>query len=643
MFNKILIANRGEIACRIIAAAKALNITTVAIYSAVDKHAKHVQQADEAYFVGPSPVNESYLNQQRIIDIAVQAKADAIHPGYGLLAENADFAAACTQAGIKFIGPSADTIAQMGDKAAAKQLAKDIGVPIIDSLIVPQDITEEWLAPFKNNDDKWLIKATAGGGGKGMRLIDKHADIISQIELAKKEAQTYFGHDELIIEKFVKPARHIEVQIVADQQGHVIHLFDRDCSLQRRYQKVIEEAPAPNIPQNVRDAMASCAIQLAQAVNYEGAGTVEFLLDESNQFYFLEMNTRVQVEHCVTEMVTHEDIVQMQCRIAVGEAINKVQTDYTCDGCAIEVRLCAEQPQQNFLASVGRIKHMHWPQFTHCRIDSGYEKGHCLSPYYDSMMAKMIVWGATRQEAILRLQRALNLFYVEGLETNRTWLSQIIHLPEFAKKPLSTHFLEDFSCTTKTTLPDDLLLGLWSIYKTLKAKSGDVDQSWQTRDVNKAIVYDEQGKSQTVIVNVVDSLQFDIVGAQKVFIVEVLRVDDHHLQFKWQDHLYDIYLFANDDTVEIRHQDHVVTFNLYPPRKVSDQQTSGHLLAPLPGSVVKVFVNEGDIVKQGDRLIVLEAMKMEHPLLAPYDGVVKSIAVQSGDRVSLGQQLAMVE
>jgi 3-methylcrotonyl-CoA carboxylase alpha subunit len=647
MFDKVLIANRGEIACRIIRAAKSLGVQTVAVYSDADSHAMHVTMADDTYYIGPSDVSVSYLNQDKIIAIAKESGAEAIHPGYGLLSENAYFAKDCEEAGLIFIGPRSETIATLADKAQAKALAQSLNIPVIDSIEVPNDVTDEWVNQLELQGT-YIIKACAGGGGKGMRLIEPGAkDIKITIELAKKEAKNYFDNDAIILERYVKPARHIEVQILADQHGKVIHLFDRDCSLQRRYQKVIEEAPAPDIQPEVRQAMYQAAISLAQSVNYVNAGTVEFLLDANQNFYFLEMNTRVQVEHCVTEVITHQDIVQRQFEIAAGVPIEEKQSDFKIDGSAIEVRLCAEMPEKNFMPSIGFIKKIKWPDRDDIRVDAGYQQGDVLTPYYDSMLAKIIVHGKGRREAVKHLKDAMNALYIDGIQTNRDWVSKIIHEDAFLNDPLPTHYLDQYASTNMSVFPHWLPLALMAIYQARYVPTELANNPWYQSSVsnqsktiiayqdNQPLAFSIQEKNPQAFVVLEQKQQ---CGKLRLDVVEKNKV-----LFEYDNIAYQANVFESADHYIIRLLGGCFHYEKYPQcEETSAEHCSGELTAPLPGSVVKVMFQQGDQVTKGDRLVVMEAMKMEHAVTAPFDGVIEKMHVAEGDRVSLGELLVVV-
>ena len=457
MFKKVLIANRGEIAVRIIRACRELGIDTVAVYSEADRRALHVRYADEAYLLGPAPSRESYLRADKIIDIARKCGADAVHPGYGFLAEREDFAAACADAGITFIGPRPTSIAAMGDKAEARATVIKAGVPVVPGTEDVGNMTnDELLAKAPQIGFPLLIKATAGGGGKGMREVKSLEDMPNLLQSARREAESAFGDGNVYLEKLLENARHIEIQIMADTQGNVIHLGERECSIQRRHQKLLEEAPSAALDSELREKMGSVAVKAAQAVDYANAGTIEFLLDRENNFYFLEMNTRLQVEHPVTEMVTGIDIVKEQIRVARGRVLSYTQKDVQINGHAIECRINAEDPYDNFLPSTGRITHSIMPTGPGVRIDTGVYPGFEITPFYDPMIAKLIVWGETRAQAILRMRRALEEYRIVGVRTNIPFHQTLMDSHRFMGGQYDTRFVEErFSMETASETRED--------------------------------------------------------------------------------------------------------------------------------------------------------------------------------------------
>jgi len=443
-FEKILIANRGEIAVRVIRACKELGLRAVAVYSDVDRNAMHVRYSDEAYHIGPPPSRESYLVYERILDVAKRAGADAIHPGYGFLSERAEFAQACIDEGIAFIGPSPDAIEAMGDKITAREIMDKAGVPVVPGTPTEARLNDDELrAAAQNIGFPLLIKAAAGGGGKGMRRVHRMEDFDVAVGAARREAASAFGDDAVYLEKLIEGARHIEIQIIADQHGNVVHLGERECSIQRRHQKLVEESPSPVMTEELRQEMGAVAVQAAQAVDYQNAGTIEFLVDKDMNFYFLEMNTRLQVEHPITEQVTNMDIVKEQIRVARGRRLSRTQEEIQMTGVAIECRINAEDPFNNFLPSIGTITSMDVPTGPGVRVDTGITSGNEITPYYDPMIAKLICWGETRGEALLRMRRALDEYRIMGLRTNIPFHQSLMESTRFQAGQYDTMFVEN--------------------------------------------------------------------------------------------------------------------------------------------------------------------------------------------------------
>lgn len=442
MFKKVLIANRGEIAVRIIRACHEMEISTVAIYSEADKDAMHVKISDEAYCIGKAAAKDTYLNVQSILSVAIHTKAEAIHPGYGFLSENTDFAKMCEEYGIIFIGPNSDIISKVGDKSNAKNTMKSAGVPTVPGSDGEIEHIEEAVKVAYKIGYPVIVKASAGGGGKGMRVVNSEDELRSSIETAQKEAQNYFGNPMVYLEKYLEYTRHVEIQLVGDNYGNVVHLGERDCSIQRRHQKLVEESPSPALNTDLRDAMGQAAVKVAKAVNYNSVGTVEFLLDEDNNFYFMEMNTRIQVEHGVSEMITGIDLLKEQIAIASGEKLSFTQDDVKINGCAIECRINAEDPAMNFIPVPGKITNYIAPGGIGIRIDSAVYTGYTIPPYYDSMVSKLIAWGRTREEAISRMKRALDEFVIEGIKTTIPFHKKLMDNKTFKSGNFNTKFLE---------------------------------------------------------------------------------------------------------------------------------------------------------------------------------------------------------
>lgn len=442
MFKKILIANRGEIAVRIIRACHEMGIKVVAIYSETDKDAMHVKLSDEAYCIGKTAVKDTYLNVQNILSVAIHTKAEAIHPGYGFLSENTDFAKMCEEFGITFIGPNPDIVSKMGDKSNAKDTMKSAGVPTVPGSDGEIEQVEEAIEIAKNIGYPVIVKASAGGGGKGMRVVNSEDELISSIETAQKEAQNFFGNPRVYIEKYLEYTRHVEIQLVGDNYGNVVHLGERDCSIQRRHQKLVEESPSPALNEELRNAMGNAAVKVAKAIKYNSVGTVEFLLAEDNNFYFMEMNTRIQVEHGVSEMITGIDLLKEQIAIAAGEKLSFAQEQVKINGCAIECRINAEDPAMNFIPTPGKINNYIAPGGIGIRVDSAVYTGYTIPPYYDSMVSKVIAFGRTREEAISRMKRALDEFVIEGVKTTIPFHKKLMDNETFRKGNFNTKFLE---------------------------------------------------------------------------------------------------------------------------------------------------------------------------------------------------------
>ena len=671
MFTKILIANRGEIACRVAATARRLAIQTVAIYSDADANAKHVTACDEAIHIGGSAPKDSYLRWEKIIAAAQATGAQAIHPGYGFLSENAQFAQACATAGLVFIGPPASAILAMGLKAESKRLMEKAGVPLVPGY----HAADQDLALLQREADRIgypvLIKASAGGGGKGMRAVDNAADFAAALASCKREASHSFGDDAVLIEKYVQRPRHIEIQVFGDTHGNYVYLFERDCSVQRRHQKVLEEAPAPGMTPELRARMGQAAVEAARAVHYVGAGTVEFIVEqpggyehpERMKFYFMEMNTRLQVEHPVTEAITGLDLVEWQLRVASGEPLPLRQDQLQIQGHAIEARICAENPDNNFLPATGTLQVYSLPanvtfeRAPHgTRVDAGVRQGDTISPFYDSMVAKLIVHGATRAEALARMDAALAQTHIVGLATNVQFLRHIITSPSFAQAQLDTALIP----REAAVLFHQDKVGLKMAVAALVAHTLQSEQTvsahkdahgwqdpWAQRDGWKS--HGAQVRSFTV----------EYAGAPHVALLTNVRggvlrlaVAGESLPLQWA---------VQGAGLDIRLGDARALVNLYQKGDVAQVFTAqgatqiiavdalahagdthaegGRLTAPMPGKVVSFAVKAGDVVKKGQALAVMEAMKMEHTIAAPADGTVAELMFAPGDQVTEGSEL----
>lgn len=689
MISKILIANRGEIACRIIKTCKKLNIKSVIIFSDSDRNCLFVKNADESYRIEGTSIQDTYLNIDKIIAIARVAQVDAIHPGYGFLSENSEFADKVVKAGIKFIGPSSAAILAMGLKSKAKELMQQALVPILPSYN---------LNDLKNIEYPVLIKAAAGGGGKGMRIVNDSKDLTEAVAAAKREALKYFANDELIIEKYLPQPRHVEVQILFDNHGNGVYLFERDCSLQRRYQKIIEEAPAPNISANLRAKLGEQALMAGKAVNYSGVGTIEFLLEGEN-FYFMEMNTRLQVEHPVTELITGLDLVELQIKVANGEVLPFKQSDLKIHGHAIEARLYAEDVLNNFLPATGIIKHLDFNVKDDVRIDSGIKALDEISIYYDPMLAKIIAHGADREKAILELQQALNNIYLIGVKNNLAFLLSCIQHENFINAKLSTNFIDNnidnlIDNTLGASLGSMELDILWltaGLYYNFYQESQleHADDPWfkyynwrncqsNSTDFSLTFSTDRQVFSRNYNIEYLDSHQIDAShmqscntingGALVVFENSANKYLCKQISIKQINNMIDISFdvailnkLENQKPVEelrristkiIKTDEKLNIFygaKLYTVYdksiKILDSNTKrdNSLFAPMPGTIIAINVENGSKVNEGDPLIILEAMKMEHTISAPNTGTVKNVNFKKGEQVALGAELLIME
>jgi 3-methylcrotonyl-CoA carboxylase alpha subunit len=658
MFSKILIANRGEIAVRIARTASRLGVKTVAVYSEADVESLHVELCDEAVCIGAAPVSESYLCADKIIEVALQTSAPAIHPGYGFLSENSDFAAACDQAGLRFIGPPASAINAMGSKSEAKKLMSEAGVPLIPGYHgVAQDL-ETLENESKQIGYPQLIKASAGGGGKGMRLVDTFEQLSDAIDSAKREALSSFGDDRLLIERYLQKPRHVEMQIFADGLGNCVHLFERDCSIQRRHQKVLEEAPAPGMDEALREKMGFAAIQCAKAIGYEGAGTIEFLLDNDGSFYFMEMNTRLQVEHPVTEMITGYDLVEWQLRIASGEPLPVDQSAISAKGHAIEVRVYAETPHHDFMPSSGQIHYLSVPQSgKSVRIDSGVRRGDQVGIYYDPMIAKLIVHDESRAQAIEVLEQVLPDFRLLGFQTNLGFLRDLVALEDFKSADLHTGFIADHPQLLESKNHSELVLmaasmALFPGLETVDAvNSGSVVSPWENKNswrVNLPFEFSCRllfESDETLVVIRPEDKSWRVQLRDQSFSVSGFRIDDHHLQLTIDQTSYDIPVVIFDDTLEVwlNGQNCRVERCDRQYLDINAGALQGEILSPMPGSIIASNFKQGDTVKAGDTLIILEAMKMEHSISASIDGKITDLFVAVGDQVEDGQPLLTME
>jgi 3-methylcrotonyl-CoA carboxylase alpha subunit len=652
-FRKILIANRGEIALRVMRSCRAMGIETVAVYSDADAHAPHVRFAGEAVHLGAAPAPESYLRVEKIIEAAKRTGAGAIHPGYGFLSESAEFAESCAAAGIVFIGPSPAAIRAMGLKSSARRLAAEAGASVVPGYDGDDQSIETLRERMIEIGFPVLIKASAGGGGKGMRVVRDESAIDEAVEAARREAENAFGDGSLLIEKYIEGARHVEIQILGDMRGNLVHLFERDCSLQRRHQKIVEESPSPAVNEELRRKMGETAVNIGRAIGYTNAGTVEFILSMSGDFYFIEANTRLQVEHAVTEMITGLDLVRLQIEIAEGRPLPFTQADLKTEGHAIEARLYAEDPANDFLPSTGKIIDAHFPALEDLRIDSGIERGMEVGIHYDPLLAKLIARGENRGEAIRKLVYALRQSAIQGLRTNRDFLIRLLDHQDFRHGRAHTgfiaeHFAELISdddprldretlvaaalylqnqWRASNELPSELPPGYRNNpYRDPSIKfyidSGEVEVSWRETGAGAylARVFDSTVTAQVLSSSSDGVIRIEIDGVQRAF--KIAEAGDE---------LYvDSFLGSRVIKLAPRH----------PMRHAATEQASAN--APMPGKVLKILVEPGQKVSAGDPLIILEAMKMEHTMRAALAGIVESVLVRDGDVVGPGQLLAQI-
>ncbi|WP_181297294.1 acetyl/propionyl/methylcrotonyl-CoA carboxylase subunit alpha [Pseudomonas sp. Q2-TVG4-2] len=652
MITTLLVANRGEIACRVMRTAKAMGLTTVAVHSGIDRDARHAREADIRIDLGGAKPAESYLLIDKLIAAAKASGAQAIHPGYGFLSENADFARAIEDAGLVFLGPPASAIDAMGSKSAAKALMEKAGVPLVPGYHGEAQDVETFRTAAEKIGYPVLLKATAGGGGKGMKVVEREADLAEALQSAQREAQSSFGDSRMLVEKYVLKPRHVEIQVFADQHGNCLYLNERDCSIQRRHQKVVEEAPAPGLSAEVRRAMGEAAVKAAQAIGYVGAGTVEFLLDARGEFFFMEMNTRLQVEHPVTEAITGLDLVAWQIRVARGEPLPITQEQVPLNGHAIEVRLYAEDPDNDFLPATGTLAlYRESAAGPGRRVDSGVAEGDQVSPFYDPMLGKLIAWGQDREEARLRLLAMLDETCVGGVRTNLAFLRRVVGHPAFAAAELDTGFIPRHEADLMRT-PGELGDAFWQLAGELfvqsepaKVRGDDVHSPWANRDglrfgMPARIGVHLQCNGQSRLVRVGTNYRrselarepapSETAFARKLAPTKAVRKpkairQGKTLYLEWNGELQAVTAFDPIAEVEASHQHH------------------GGMTAPMNGSIVRVLVEAGQHVEAGATLVVLEAMKMEHSIRAQQAGVVKGLFCAEGDMVNEGAILLEME
>ncbi len=663
MFTKILIANRGEIACRVAATARRMGIKTVAVYSEADANAKHVAVCDEAVLIGPAAAKESYLCAGKIIAVALATGAQAIHPGYGFLSANAAFADACIDAGLVFIGPPASAMRAMGSKSAAKALMEKADVPLVPGYHGDEQDPDFLQAQADRIGYPVLLKASAGGGGKGMRVIERAGDFKAALASCKREAVSSFGDDKVLAEKYLTRPRHIEIQVFADTLGNCIYLHERDCSVQRRHQKVLEEAPAPGMTPERRAAMGQAAVAAARAVGYVGAGTVEFIANQDGSFYFMEMNTRLQVEHPVTEMITGLDLVEWQLRVAAGEALPQTQDQLALRGHAIEARVYAENPEKGFLPSIGTVRYMATPDAAafergDVRIDSGVRAGDAISPFYDPMIAKLIVWGEDRGQALARMAQALGEFHVVGLSTNIAFLKRLVECAPFAGADLDTGLIErhhdSLFAPLQAAPAAALALAAVALAESERQDSSDpwaspagwrMHGAWQRQIIFSDARTDAANEQPFKLALRYHAHGWTLQAGAIDADVSLAGREDKRLSITLDGAAIRGSVARDGDVF------HVFTGGRHYPLTYHDpmahagehEHAGGTLGAPMPGKVVAVLAAKGQQVRKGDPLVIMEAMKMEHTISAPSDGRVEQVLYQVGDQVADGAPLLEFE
>jgi len=657
MFNKILIANRGEIACRIIQTAHQMGVKCVAVYSEADRNARHVALADEAVLLGPAPSRESYLRIDKIIEAAKLTGAQAVHPGYGFLSENADFAKALADNGLVFIGPPIGAIEAMGSKSAAKSIMERANVPLVPGYHGADQSRELIKAEAARCGYPVLLKAVAGGGGKGMRVVWKESEFNEAFDAAKREGESSFNNGDMLVEKYLTKPRHVEIQVFCDRQGNGVYLGDRDCSVQRRHQKVIEEAPAPNIPAAIRQAMGEAAVQAAKAIEYVGAGTVEFLYDEDGSFYFMEMNTRLQVEHPVTELVTRQDLVEWQLRVAAGQPLPLAQSDVTLHGHSLEVRVYAEDPDADFMPATGRLNYLRTPEESrYVRVDTGVVEGDLISHFYDPMIAKLIVWDEDRDLALRRMQQALEDYRICGIKTNLGFLAKLAGSKSFKAFDVDTGFIERHQdqLFNKSEFDVTRYIALSACYLTLARKTQAANpadpsspfnrlNSWRLNS-NYAFPYALIHADTTYQVSVLERDSDYLVKVGEVEFQVKGTLNNDRLNATLNGHQFAVAVFQQDEAITLFHDS--LQFECQRQIEIHDSADTGQqgsLKAPMTGTVVAVLKSAGSQVEAGEGLIVIEAMKMEQTIRAPFAGTVSEVFFQPGDQVGDGVELLALE
>ncbi|MDF1688042.1 MAG: acetyl/propionyl/methylcrotonyl-CoA carboxylase subunit alpha [Cycloclasticus sp.] len=654
MFKKILIANRGEIACRVISTLKKMGITSVAVYSDADRDARHVKLADEAYYIGGSRPDESYLKADVLLALAKKVNVDAIHPAYGFLSENSGFARACPEAGIAFIGPSAESIEKMGAKDAAKALMEEANVPVVPGYHGENQDPDYLQQQAEKVGFPLLIKAVSGGGGKGMRVVNNTTEFAELLDSVKREALNAFADDRVLLERYISKPRHIEFQVFGDSHENYVHLHERECSLQRRHQKIIEETPSPFLDEDTRQAMGVAAVNAARAISYLGAGTIEFIVGEDRSFYFMEMNTRLQVEHPVTEMVTGQDLVEWQVRVAAGQALPLKQEQITSTGHSFETRLYAENPNNLFLPSTGKLHHLRFPTSNeNLRVETGVEQGDTISVFYDPMIAKLVVWGEDREVARERLLNALGESGIIGVENNIAFLETLATHPDFIENKIDTQYidkkLDTLLTDSQVELPENVLLAA-TVSLLLDGKQSVNDMAaisadgnspwfdttgWRPNGQSQRSLFFSYEEADEVEIKVTENANHFIFHLDNDLDVIAESIGSNVIRLQINGSWERFITLRNEDTVLVSWKNRwyaLTEVNPFEP-DLSTIAGASNIIAPMPGKLLKVLVANGDAVTEGQPLAIIEAMKMEHTLSAPFDGEVDQIFYAEEDFV----------
>lgn len=654
LFKKILIANRGEIAVRVMQSAHKLGIETVAVYSEVDEDSLHVRYAGEAYCIGKQELSETYLNIDKIIAVAVKSSCDAIHPGYGFLAENPLLVDACIKNGITFIGPHTRAMQIMGNKIEARAFVKEIGIPMTEGITGTPDELSKNIGQL---EFPVLVKAAAGGGGKGMRIVYDSSELENMLESTAREAKNYFGDGTIYIEKYIEEPRHIEFQIIGDKHGNVIHLFDRECTIQRRYQKIIEESPSPTLTEKLRVKMGDAAVAIGKAIEYNSAGTIEFLIDKHLNFYFLEMNTRIQVEHPVTEMVTGVDLVEEQILVAAGNLLRLSQEKMQQNGHAIECRVYAEDPANNFLPSPGKMTLYHQPEGENIRVDTAIDRATTIQSFFDPMISKVVIWGKDRNIAIEKSIAALIQFNIHGIKTNIAYLLQLLQHKAFIDNTISTKFCDEHTDEilksieqSKLKIGQEIPLFAYLLFSLNYRQKIESENVWQQLGYWRNIMeipFEIEGQTKKIVINNHNEGMLQATLENNNFEVCLKEMDDNTIWFRIDDKFYHTsvsvdkkgqgFVSINGHIFNIKRLDILIENEDY--ASASSGNGNNNLFAPMPGKVIKVNVKKGDKVTRGAVLLVVEAMKMENNIIAEADAVIEKVSVKEGDMVNTDVQL----